>query len=443
MPSPSPLPPGPRQISLLNIRNDPALMLKVVAEHGDVVRLRLAGQDSYLINHPDDIRDILVTNATNFTKGRVLQRARVFLGNGLLTSEGEVHRRQRRLMQPVFHRQRVARYGADMVTAAERVDQRWTDGATIDVAEAMMRLTLDIVGRTLFDADVEDDANEVGRALGEMIAYFPLLLLPFAEILQTLPLGPGRRVQRAGRALDDIVLRLIADRRAHPNPERQDLLSLLLLAQDDDGGGMSDQQVRDEAMTIFLAGHETTANALTWTWFLLSQHPRAEARLHAELAAVLAGRPPTLADLDHLPYTRMVFSEALRLYPPAWIIGRMAIAPFTVGAYTLPAGATLLLSPWATHRDARWFPDPERFDPDRWAPEAQAARPKFAYFPFGGGPRVCIGEPFAWMEGVLVLATLAQHWWLRLTPGHPVALAPGITLRPKHGMRMRLERRTP
>lgn len=436
------LPPTPKRVSLLRLRRDPYLMLQVAQEYGDVVRLPFAGQEIFLINHPDYVREVLVAQADHFHKSRVLQRAKAFLGEGLLTSEGDLHLRQRRLMQPVFHRQRIAHYGAAMVACAERTRCRWNDGETLDIAQEMMRLTLAVVGKTLFDADVEGEASEVGQALTEMIEHFPLLFVPFSDLAMHLPVGPGRKVQRAARVLDTIVLGLIAERRAHPEPERQDLLTMLLTAHDDDGTGMSDKQVRDEAMTIFLAGHETTANALTWTWFLLSQHPRAEARFHAEIDSALGGRLPTASDVEHLPYTRRVLSESMRLYPPAWIMGRMAQRDVTFGGYTFPAGSTLLVSPWVIHHDPRYYPDPFRFDPDRWTPEAQAARPRFAYFPFGGGPRMCIGEPFAWLEGMLVLATIAQTWWLRLAPGQAIDLMPAVTLRPKNGMKMRLEKRS-
>jgi cytochrome P450 len=270
---------------------------------------------------------------------------------------------------------------------------------------------------------------------------FPLLIIPFGDLIARVLVKPARDFERAKAALDSLILEMIAERRAHLHPERHDLLSLLLAARDEDGSHMSDTQVRDEALTIFLAGHETTANALTWTWFLLAQHPRAEAAFQAELAGVLSGRAPTVEDVERLPYTRMVLSESIRLYPPAWILGRQAIAPFELGGYSLPAGATVFVSPWAIHHDARFFPNPHRFDPERWTAAAQATRPRFAYFPFGGGPRVCIGEPFAWMEQSLVLATLGQRWWMRLASGARVEINPGITLRPKHGMPMRVEQR--
>jgi cytochrome P450 len=306
----------------------------------------------------------------------------------------------------------------------------------------MMRLTLAVVGQTLFGADVEEEAPEIGRALTDTFRSFNLALLPFGELLQRVPfLPPVRRFNEAKARLDATIYRLIAEHRADGH-DRGDLLSMLIAAQDTevDGGRMTDLQLRDEAMTIFLAGHETTANALTWTWYLLAEHPAAEARMHAEIDAALGGRLPAADDLPRLPYTRMVLAEAMRLYPPAWVIGRRNVEPYTVRGVTLPARTVVLTSQWVTHRDPRWWPEPERFRPERWG-EAPGDRPKFAYFPFGAGTRVCIGEQFAWMEGMLLLATIAQRWRLRLVPGHPVVPQAIITLRPRHGMRMVAEAR--
>jgi cytochrome P450 len=441
------LPPGPSRTVpgalLLGFQRDPiGVLMRLRREHGDVVQFRLGGERVVSITDPELIRDVLVTHHSNFRKSRGLERARRLLGDGLLTSEGEFHLRQRRLMQPAFHRRRINSYGETMVRYADRARGRWQPGATVDLHHEMMDLTLAIVGKTLFDADVEDEADEIGDALGNIIGQFNIFMLSLGEVLERLPLPSTRRFQRAKARLDDTIFRMIDERR-RSGEDRGDLLSMLIAAQDTegDGTGMSDQQVRDEALTLFLAGHETTANALTWTWYLLSQHPEIEARIHAEIDSVLEGRLPTVDDLPRLTYTRKVFSESLRLYPPAWIIGRRAINAYAVRDYTLPAGTVIIMSQYVVHRDPRWYPEPDRFDPERWTPEAQAARPKFAYFPFGGGPRLCIGEQFAWMEGVLLLATIGQQWRPRLVPGHPVELQPLITLRPKHGMRMVLERR--
>lgn len=411
-------------------------------EYGDLPHFRLTSYPAYLLNHPDLVREVLVTQQNKFVKSLALQRARILLGNGLLTSEGDFHRRQRRLAQPAFHRDRLASYAQVMIACAKRTRDRWTEGAPINVAEEMMRLTLDIVARTLFSADVESQAPEIGEALTTVLKMFRLLLLPFADLLEKLPLPPVRRFEKARARLDATIYGLIEERRKSGR-DTGDLLSMLLLAQDEegDGGRMTDTQVRDEAMTLFLAGHETTANALTWTWYLLSQNPECENRLHCELDSVLGGREATSADLPSLRYTEMVFSEAMRLYPPAWAIGRMAVEECELRGVKIAPGSICLASPYVMHRDPRWFPDPQRFDPERWTPEARETRPKFSYFPFGGGARVCIGERFAWMEGVLVLATLAQNWKLRLVADQKVDVQPLITLRTKYGMRMQIKAR--
>ncbi|MDQ2856785.1 MAG: cytochrome P450, partial [Acidobacteriota bacterium] len=331
---------------------------------------------------------------------------------------------------------------ASMIDYAALVRARWQDGATMDISEEMMRLTLAIVGKTLFDADVESDAPEVGEAMSVVMDLFNTITIPFFELLQKLPLPQLRRFDTARAKLDYIIYRMIEERRSS-GKDCGDLLSMLLLAQDDegDGGRMTDAQLRDELMTIFLAGHETTANALTWTWYLLSQNPEVESRLHAELDEVLSDRLPTVEDAGRLPYTEMVLTESMRLYPPAWALGRMALNDFEIGGYRIPKRSLVLMSQYVMHRDSRYFPDPDRFDPTRWTTEARETRPQFSYFPFGGGSRRCIGEGFAWMEGILLLATLAQRWQLRLAPDQIIALRPVITLRPKHGMRMTARRR--
>ncbi len=440
-------PPGPRarypgQFLVEVARNPLAMMMAMAAEHGDIAHFRVGPQHLYLVNHPDLIRDVLVTNQKNFHKSRGLERARRLLGDGLLTSEGDFHLRQRRLAQPAFHRQRIAGYGETMTGYARDMQSRWEDRSTVDVHEQMMRLTLGIVSKTLFDADVENEASEIGDALTTAFESFNLAMLPFTEYLEKLPIPPVRRFNAARARLDNTIYRMIDERR-RTGEDRGDLLSMLLMATDSegDGRGMNDTQLRDEALTIFLAGHETTANALTWTWYLLSQNPDAEARLHAEIDEVLGGRESGFDDLATLPYTRMVLAESMRLYPPAWAIGRRAISAFKVRGYTVPKRSVVLMSQYIMHRDPRYFPDPERFDPERWTPEAQVQRPKFSYFPFGGGTRVCIGEQFAWMEGILLIASIAQNWRLRLVSSQRVEVQPLITLRPRHGMRMTLERR--
>ncbi len=426
------------------MRRDPlAFLAKLAREYGDIARFRMGPVELHLVNRPEWIRDVLVTHAASFHKGRGLERAKRLLGEGLLTSEDPVHLRQRRMMQPAFHHQRIAGYGEAMVEHAERLTAGWKDRETRDVARDMTVLTLGIVGRTLFDADVDAEAEEIGEALSTALELFrQTLTLPFFDVLDRLPLPHNRRFEKAKARIDATIYRLIAERRRRPGG-RNDLLSMLLAASDTegDGGSMSDVQVRDEAITIFLAGHETTANALAWTWSLLSQNPEAESRMHAELDAVLADRTPGVGDLPRLAYTEMVLAESMRLFPPAWIIGRRAMEPYAIGGFDVPEGSIVLASQWVTHRDPRYFPDPERFDPERWRPEAKEARPKFSYFPFGGGPRVCIGEGFAWMEGILILAAIGRRWRLLLEPGQSIVPAPGITLRPRDGIRMRVEKR--
>jgi cytochrome P450 len=414
-----------------------------VAEgYGDVSRFRFGLYDEYLLVHPEHIERVLVGEHQSFTKGRALAEAKRILGEGLLTSEGQLHRRQRRLMQPLFVHDRIRAYGAEMVEAGERAAARWPGGSLFDAQAEMSRLTLGIVGRTLFDADIDAEAAEIGHALTESIEMLNRFMLPFSGLLDRLPTATARRLRRARARLDETIYALIAERRRNGG-DHDDLLSLLLHAGDEEdrSARMSDEQVRDEAMTIFLAGHETTAVALTWTLYLLAQNLEVETRLHEELRRQLDGRSPTVADLPRLPYTEQVLAESMRLYPPAWVIGRRARVDVDLDGYRIPAGAIVILSPFVTQRDARWYPEPLRFDPDRFTPDARAHRARYAYFPFGGGPRVCIGESFARMEARLLLATLAQRLRFRLAPNQQVALQPRVTLRPRGGLAMTVNRR--
>jgi cytochrome P450 len=448
-------PPGPRARypggNFVAFRRDPLGFLQRVArDHGDAALIRLGPQRVYLLSHPALVHELLVTRDDHFEKGVGLRRAERLLGKGLLTSEGELHRRQRRLIQPAFHRRRLDGYGEAMGAVALRTAERWAaapgSARGLDAHREMLRLALGIAGQTLFGGDIEEEAAEIGEALGVALELFQrLATVPFAEVLERLPLPGTRRFLRARARLDRTIHRLIAERRA-AGADRGDLLSLLVAAGDADGpaGAMSDAQLRDEAMTLLLAGHETTANALTWSWYLLAGHPECERRLHAEVDAVLGDRLPGASDLERLPYAGAVLAEAIRLFPPAWVIGRRAIADAELGGWRIPRGALVLVSPFLVQRDPRFYPDPERFDPERWTDGARVGRPRFAYFPFGGGPRVCIGEQFAWTEGVIALTTLARRWRLRLAhSGRPVVLQPSITLRPKFGMPMVAERRRP
>ena len=404
---------------------------------GDVTYLKIGPQTIYFVNHPDLVRDLLVVSADKFVKGRALQRAKVLLGNGLLTSEREFHLRQRRMIQPAFHRNRIAEYARSMVEIAELTSAAWSDGEVRDIDKEMMHLTLRIVAKTLFNAEITDDADRIGAAMTTMVELFNFLLLPFSEWLEKLPLPQSRRFKRARRDLDDVMYSIIEERR-RSGEDRGDLLSMLLSAQDeDDGGRMTDEQVRDEALTLFLAGHETTANALTWTWYLLSQNPEAEAKLHAELEAVLDGRDPTIDDIPKLKYTEAVLAESMRLYPPAWAIGRNVVEEHEFGGYTVEPGSLVLVSPYVLQRDPRFWDRPADFVPERWeSVSVKEAGAQGIYFPFGGGVRRCIGESFAWTEGVLLIATVARKWRFRLEPEQKIGLSPQITLRPKFGMRM-------
>jgi cytochrome P450 len=430
-------PPGPTPspVEAVAASRNRLRFMERVASHGDLAWFRLRESDFYLAEHPDYVRDVLVTSSRRFVNLQTMSSA---LGNGLLTSEGEFHKRQRRLIQPAFHHKRIAGYGDVMVEYTDRAANEWTDGQEADIHQEMTDLTLAIVCKTLFDTDIStEDAGQFRDALtsllersGEGGPFFP---------------AKGRATPAQRQALketlaiiDEFLYDMIERGRRNPGGGH-DILSMLLVAQDEegDGGGMTDQQVRDEALALVAAGHETVANALTWTWYLLDQHPEAEAKLHAELDGVLDGRLPTAEDLPSLPYTEMVLSESMRLHPPVPMGGRQAVEKHEIGGYPIPEGAKVFYSQHVTQRDPRWWPEPDRFDPERWTTEAKAARPKFAYFPFGGGQRLCIGEGFAWMEGELVIATIARKWQMRLVPGQATGHKTSITLRPA-ATRMRL-----
>jgi cytochrome P450 len=434
-------PPGPhRSFPLANalaLRRDIIGFFRgLAAQYGDILLVRAGPRRIYFVNHPDLVQEVLINHHRSFRKSWLLQMAKHILGEGLLTSEGDFHRRQRRLMQPAFHRQRVATYGDIMSSCAARARDRWHEGQELDIAKEMMRLTLSVATKALFDADVESEADEIGEALTEALNFFDRILSPLSPILNRMPLPSNRRFFRAVARMDATVYRIINERRAS-GEDKGDVLSMLLAAQDeDDGGVMTDLQLRDETITLFLAGHETTANALSWTWYLLSQHPEVGETLRRELDAVLGGRLPSVDDLPRLEYTRKVLTESMRLYPPAYMLGREATEDVPLGDYIVPAGDMVLMSQFCLHRDPRFYDGPERFNPDRWTPRMQENLPRFAYFPFGGGPRFCIGEAFAWTEGILVLATIAQRWRFEMVPGHPVALRPLITLRPRYGLRV-------
>ncbi len=411
-------------------------------DYGDVVETKMGPFRMLLIYHPDAIEELLVTRNRDFIKSPGVQLLRPLLGDGLLLSEGDTWLRQRRLVQPAFHRQRVAGYGEVMAALAARHAAAWTDGATVELYGEMMAVTQAIVGKTLFDAEVSGgDAHEVAEAARVLAEDFGARLARLRLIPDWVPTPRNIRSARAIRRLDAMVNRIIAARRATVE-DRGDLLSMLLQAEDaDDGSRMTPRQVRDEVMTLFLAGHETTAVTLSWTWYLLAQHPEADARLAAELGEVLGGRAPTMADLPQLAYAGMVVTEAMRLYPPAYGLGRQATRASEVAGEPVGKGDIVVAPTWVVHRDARWFETPAAFRPERWAGDLAQRLPRFAYFPFGGGPRQCIGNAFAQMEAVLVLSAIAQRFRLSLVPGQRVTPTPYVTLRPEPGIQMRLARR--
>ncbi len=426
----------------VKFRRRPTEFLTEIAAKGDVTYFKLGGYPAYFLNHPDLIRDMLVTSHAKFHKGRALQRSKRLLGEGLLTSEGEAHLKQRRMISPAFHRGRIAEYAKAMTEFAGKMRDEWTDGEVRDIDKEMMRLTLQIVAKTLFGANVDDETDEVGEAMTSLIEMFNFLVLPFSELLEKLPLPQTKKLHKSRDTLDRVIYSIIDERRKS-GEDKGDLLSMLLMAQDEeDGAGMTNKQVRDEALTIFLAGHETTANAMTFTWYLLSQNPESEAKLYAELDEVLSGKTPDFEDYPRLKYTEAVFAEAMRLFPPAWAIGRLSIEKHKFGGYEIPKDALVLVSPYVTQRDERFWENADKFVPERWEKRTiKEAGAKFVYFPFSRGVRSCIGESFAWMEGVLLIAALAQKWKLDLIPEQKIGLKPLMTLRPKYGMKMRINRR--
>jgi cytochrome P450 len=418
---------------------NPILLFEHLSKtYGRMAHYRVGPSDIVLVSEPDFIREILIVQPQNFIKERTQKRMKILLGEGLITSDGESHKRQRRIAAPAFHRQRIQAYGSIMVERAAAMREVWRPGVEIDVSAEMMRLSLEVVARTLFAQEVTPDILSINREVNAIMKLYNFLIaLPRAEEYLHLPIPGLMRFRRARKRLDEVVYRMIAEHRAS-GVDRGDLLSMLLRLRDDeqDHSGMSDELLRDEVLTIFLAGYETVANALSWTWMLLGQNPEAEANLHAELDAVLGGRLPMLDDLSQLRYTEMVLAESMRLYPPAWAMGRQATSDVALGPYQLPAGTYFFFSQYIIQRSAEHFPDPLRFNPERFTPERKAGRSKFVYFPFGAGSRQCIGEAFAWMESTQLLATIAQRWRLRLVPGQRLEVQPKITLRPKYGIRM-------
>jgi cytochrome P450 len=450
MPSKPDRPPGPKGRPIVGhvreFRADRLAFLDDCARtYGDVVALRLATKRIWALNHPDLVEEVLVTRNRAFHKHFALRAAKPTLGEGLLTSEGDFWRRQRRLSQPAFHRDRIAGYAGVMVDYTERMLGTWHDGEPRDAQADMMQLTLEIVAKTLFDADIAVEAAEVADAMEILMENFTRRVNRMVPLPHWVPVPENLRFRRAMAVVDRTLDAIIAGRRRE-GEDRGDLLSMLLLATDAEGDGsrMSNRQLRDEVVTLFMAGHETTANTMAWAWYLLSRHPEAEARLHEELDEVLGdGRPPSHDDLPRLRHADMIITETLRLYPTAWLLGREVMEPVEVGGYRPPVGSTMWMSQWVIHRDPRWFDEPESFRPERWADGLARRLPRYAYFPFGGGPRICIGNHFAQMEAVLLLATIARRFRLKVPDAHVPRPVPTMTLRPEGGLPVVLEARRP
>ena len=471
-------PPGPTHKIpgklLRQFVSDPINTLSNIArEYGDISHFKLGREHVYLINNPNYIEKVLIYDRRNFKKGKRLQTAKAVLGEGLVTSEGDYHNRQRRLIQPIFHPKQVMMYGSIVSDYAARMRDGWNEGSTVDISHEMMRLTLRIICKAVLNYDVESEAQEVGKALTTVRKYSKRLQSPIGQVLDKISILPApKKAREAKSELDSLVYGLISDRRKQEESDTDkrlnDLLARLLEAQDSNpdqvrsdyatpastststsmsrstDGKMTDKQVRDEVMTIFIAGHETTANALTWTFYLLSQHRDIVKKLQDEIDSVLGagnkgeGNIPSVEDIPKLQYTEKVLRESMRLFPPVWTMGRYVENDYPVGEFTIPAGSSVLMSQYVMHHDSRYYENSEEFNPERWTDEFKTHLPRFSYFPFGGGIRGCIGEPFAWMEGILIIATIAQKWTMNLTKDQRIKLDPAITLRPKYGMKMKL-----
>jgi cytochrome P450 len=473
-------PPGPSSRLPLKLffdfLRDPLTVLHNLSkEYGDISHFKFGKHHIYLLNSPDYIKDVLVNQDNNFIKSRGLQLAKRILGEGLLTSEGELHRRQRQLIQPIFHTDEIPNYAGIMTHYTLDISSQWCHQAIINIHKEFMHLALAIVSKIFFSINIEEsEIKVIDQCVTTILEHFNRARIPFAEIIEKVPLPSNIQFYKAKKNLDEIIYRIIdshvdsdSDNNDHDQQRNRshlhkDLVSLLLQGQADGCSSASKNnedvtklnkekihnnftytnrhQLRDNVMTIFLAGHETVANALTWTFYLLSQNPKEEKMLHEELDSVLhdENAAPSAQDISKLEYTQRVFAESMRLYPPAWAIGRQAIEDCKIGDYVIPAGSSILMSQYLMHHDPRYFPEPERFDPERWNPQERAKRPRFSYFPFGGGGRSCIGETFAWIEGILVIATIARRWKMQVMFEYPIVLQPLVTLRPKHGIQMKL-----
>src|ERR1051326_549678 len=438
----NPKPSGPRNpwLAYAALYRDPlGYLTRAARKHGDVVHLKIGHKSDFLLNHPDLIRAALL-DQENLRRcvNRPLRRV---LGAGLLTCRSERHRQQRSLLQPMFSRERITALGAVVVRQIALWAEKWRDGAVVDMSEEMTGLAISMAGKALFNLDFSSMPAELSDALVTVLeaTRFKNLALTSKQV-EKLSLPFHRRFARAIEKLDAEIRTMVAERHAG-GCDAPDLLSTMVRLHKESRKGLTDQKIRDQILTFFTVGHETTATGLMWTWYLLSQNPDAATKVHSEVDQVLADRLPSGQDCDRLRYTRMVFAESMRLYPPVWLMTRRAVRDTQINGFTIRSGSYVHLSPFVTHRDSRYFPEPERFDPERWTPEAAAVRPKFSYFPFGGGSLQCIGEGFAWMQSLLTIATLARRWRMRLVPGHRIELDPHITLRSRYGMPMMLERR--
>ncbi|MGH9617619.1 MAG: cytochrome P450 [Acidobacteriaceae bacterium] len=417
--------------------------------YGDLVHFRAFGRHVFQFNHPDMVQEVLVRDAGMQHRGIVMQRAKFVLGEGLLTSEEPAHMRQRKLVSPAFHRQRIEVYGKTMLQFAGEMTSQWRSGGSLDIHRSMLELTLRIAGKCLFDSDVKSEVETISDSVTAFMGFLPLAFLPYPHLLLKIPFGFLGRIQKSRKKLDRLIYAMIAERR-QSKVDHGDLLSMLLASQDAEGGvgAMTDRQVRDECLTLLLAGHETTANGLSFVFFLMAQHPDLQEKVFAEAEGALGNAPLASASgaseiYDRLPYTQRVVAEALRIYPPVWVTARTAAVSYSYRGLSIPAGSLLLVPQIAIHRDARWFPEPMCFNPDRFLPQASAMRPRHAYFPFGAGSRMCIGENFAWMEAVLVLASVLRNWRVAFPGPAPkeLPLSAQISLRPRNGVTVSVNRR--
>lgn len=441
------IPPGPKGLPLVGsffeyFQDPTGFVTKIVQQYGPIVHFKLGGQSFYQLSHPDLIREVLMTQSKCFEKTGGLQRAKRVIGNGLLSSNGEDHRSQRKMLMPAFHPEQINAYAPIMAQYASEAAESWKNGQTLDLSETILDITLRITGKILLDLDFNAQAtHQISKDLNVIFEHFTWLFIPITKYLEFLPLPNIRRFKQAKDRLDVLILQCILERKKDKR-QREDMLSVLLQLTNEKGAPMSSEQIRNQVMTLFLAGHETIATALTWTFYCLSQNPEAEARLHEELNLVLGQRLPSLEDLPKFEYTRRVFAESMRLYPPVWNLSRKATQDFKAGEYVIPKGSIVGVSQFVMHRDPKYFPDPLRFDPDRFLPEIANKRPAFAYFPFGAGQRSCIGEYMGWMEGILILAAIAQKQSLTLNQPQLPALQPRITLRPKNKILVRIQKKS-